>query len=280
VSSPSNWHTPRYGLLCDRAEAGAMLLDELFSRRPGQVSFRALIVPGGGLNEIQAAADRSGYRCLMRPLERSLVVDIDGDWESYRGRLSGNLRRDLTRRRRRLAKLGSVTLDVDRDERRLRQALEIERRGWKGARGSAVLSRPETTAFYTEVARWAAAADRLRLAFLSVDAKPIAFHLALEDGDTYYPLKGGFDPAFAPYSPGNLMIEATLARAFELGLRRYELLGGADPYKLRWATSGYKRVLFQAFAPTFAGRMRRAAYAYVRPAARRAYMTLRRRTGN
>ena len=38
VSSPSNCHSPRFGLLREDPAAGAALLGELFARRPAQVS--------------------------------------------------------------------------------------------------------------------------------------------------------------------------------------------------------------------------------------------------
>ena len=44
--------------------------------------------------------------------ERSPYLVIDGSWEDYERRLSGRVRRDLDRRRRRLEELGPVRLDV------------------------------------------------------------------------------------------------------------------------------------------------------------------------
>ena len=174
---------------------------------------------------------------------------MDGSWEGYERSLDGSVRRDLRRCRRRLEELGRVTLDVEYDTAHLDEALALESLGWKRTAGTAIISAPQTARFYTEVARWAAATGRLRLIFLRVDGRPVAFHLAIEDDRTYFPLKGGFDPALSAQSPGRLLIHATLERAFAVGLRRYEFLGGSDAYKLRWATEAYDRVLFQAFAP-------------------------------
>jgi CelD/BcsL family acetyltransferase involved in cellulose biosynthesis len=277
LSSPSNSHSPRFGLLREDRDAGAALLDELFGRRPAQVSLGFLGALGPGLEELTEAAETAGYRSLQRTLERSPFVTVDGDWEGYERSLDGNVRRDLRRCRRRLEELGRVTLDVEHDTANLDEALAVESMGWKRTAGTAIVSAPRTAHFYTEVARWAAASGRLRLIFLRVDGRPVAFHLALEDDRTYFPLKGGFDPAFRAQSPGRLLIHATLERAFAVGLRRYEFLGGFDAYKLRWATEAYDRVLFQAFAPSPVGRARWAAFAYGRPLAKRALGELRRR---
>jgi CelD/BcsL family acetyltransferase involved in cellulose biosynthesis len=162
-----------------------------------------------------------------------------------------------------------VVADTSSLDQRLADALAIEQSGWKAARGTAISSRPQTQRFYTEVARWAAERDWLRLVFLRLDGRPIAFHFAIEERGVYYALKGGFDPAFHRFSPGQLLIRATLERAFTRGLRRYELLGGDDDYKLRWATGTQERLLFQAFAPTLAGLVDWAVFAHARPRLKR-----------
>ena len=277
VSSPTNWHSFGFGLLCEDRAAGMALLDELFARRPAQVSLWFLGALGPGLEELTRAAETAGYRCLQRTLERSPFVTVDGDWEGYERGLGRNVRSDLWRCRRRLEELGRVALDVEYDTAHLDEALAVESLGWKRTAGTAIVCAPQTARFYTEVARWAEASGRLRLIFLRVDGRPVAFHLALEDDRTYFPLKGGFDPAFRAQSPGRLLIHATLERAFAIGLRRYEFMGTSDAYKLRWATEAYDQVLFQAFAPGPVGRAGWFTFAYGRPLAKRALDELRRR---
>jgi CelD/BcsL family acetyltransferase involved in cellulose biosynthesis len=71
-------------------------------------------------------------------------------------------------------------------------------------------------------------------------------------------------------SPGRLIVEASLERAFAIGLKRFEFMGTADAYKLRFANDAYDRLLFQAFSPKAAGRALHAAFAYGRPLAKRA----------
>ena len=46
------------------------------------------------------------------------------------------------------------------------------------------------------MARWAAAKGWLRLAFLRLDGKPLAFDFGLNDGNTLYSLKTGYDEAY------------------------------------------------------------------------------------
>ena len=151
----------------------------------------------------------------------------------------------------------------------LEEGLRIEAAGWKGERGSAILSTPATADFYRAVARWAAERGWLRLCFLRLDGAAVAFDLALETGGVHYLLKTGYDPALARLSPGNLLRREMLARAFDEGLDSYEFLGTNEPWKLDWTGAARPRVLLQFFSPSLAGRTRWAAFAYGRPMARR-----------
>jgi CelD/BcsL family acetyltransferase involved in cellulose biosynthesis len=270
ATSPTNYHTPEFALLQIGAASGVVLAAELFARGSGLVSLRFLRRSPNELDVLTAAADAARYRILVRTDARLPFVRINGDWSSYERALSGNLRRDIGRCKRGLRRWGAVRLEVSNTTAALPEAFAIESAGWKGARKTAMASRPKTARFYTEIAEWAARRDSLRLIFLRVDDRAIAFHLAIEEGGAYFPLKGGFDPAFRAYSPGKLIIHATLERAFALGLVRYEFLGGEEDYKRRWATGLADRLVFQAFGPTVTGRVTRAGFAYGRPLAIRA----------
>ncbi|MBV9310682.1 MAG: GNAT family N-acetyltransferase [Solirubrobacterales bacterium] len=265
----ANKHTPQFELLKLDSRAGRRLAAEVFSGRPPMISVPYLSRDGDEVTLLRGAAIDAGYRVAVRVLDQFPFVTIDRDWQSYRQGLSRNLRRDVDRCSRRVSKLGPPTLDVRLDTTLVSEAWSLEMAGWKGSLGTAIAAKPQTERFYREVAEWAASRGSLRLCFLRVGGTPMAFHLAVEENGAYLPLKGGFDPRFGAYSPGKLIIEATLKRAFAIGLKRYEFLGGADPYKLRWATGATDRVLFQAFAPSAAGVAARVAFVHGRPLAKR-----------
>jgi CelD/BcsL family acetyltransferase involved in cellulose biosynthesis len=275
IHAPSNWHTPQYGLLEAAEGAGSGLVADLFESAPG-VSLGFVSSRTGEVRRLSDSAHAHRYRTLVRTQERSPLVALDGDWDSYEGGLSASLRRDLRRCRRRLGEQGRVWLDVHDDVGRLGEALELERLGWKEQAGTAIVSRPQTRQFYTEVAHWASQRGWLRLIFLRVDDRAVAFQFALEDGAAHLGLKSGFDPQFRAMSPGRLIVHASLERAFAIGLKRFEFMGTADAYKLRFATDAYDRLLFQAFSPRPAGRVLHSAFAYGRPLAKRAQAEARR----
>lgn len=82
---------------------------------------------------------------------------------------------------------------------------------------------------------------------------PIAFAFCLIDSLSLSVLKIGFDPSHARFAPGLLLTREMLAYSFGAGLRTYEFLGNAEPYKLIWTGHCRDRVRLQAFPRTAVG---------------------------
>lgn len=282
LQSLSNWHSPLFGMLAEDEAAGHELAGALLAGMPTELSL-GFVPVGPELAAYHSAAIHAGSSVLQRTLERSPFVAIDGSWESYRRRLSRHRRAELGRLRRRLEEVGDLRLQVADGRERLQVLLDevfsVEASGWKGARGTAIACRPETRRFYTDVAAWAAERGWLRLASLRLAGRPLAVQYLLEVDDVQYALKGGYDPSAERFSPGILLLEALLERAFATGIRRFALLGGDEPYKIAFANGHQELVLFQAFAPTPAGTLHRAAWAHLQPLASRARAALARRRG-
>jgi CelD/BcsL family acetyltransferase involved in cellulose biosynthesis len=217
----------------------------------------------------------------LRDWERPPYVLIEGTWDEYERGLEGKLRRDLARRHRRLEELGPVELDVQDGAERLDELLEegfaLEPSGWKSARGTAIVSHPETRAFYAGLAEWSARRGVLRLSFLRVGGRPLAFQLGLEEGATYFFVKGGYDPAYTRFAPAKLLLQAVLRRAFAARLRRFEFLGPPEPFKLEWTSTCHDLKRVRAFGPTAPALAGWAMEAFGRPAATRVRNTARRR---
>jgi CelD/BcsL family acetyltransferase involved in cellulose biosynthesis len=271
--STSNWHTPQFGMLAETDAAREELAAFLFKRRPTELSLAFVDAAGPDLAAFRAAAAEAGYRTLERTLQRSPDVVIDGTWDGYMRRLSRKRRAELGRCRRRLEDRGRLVLEVatgeDNLDELLNEAFRVEATGWKVINRSAIASRPETRRFYGEIGHWAVRRGFLRVAFLRLDDHPLAVQYFLESDGTHYALKGGFDPAFERSSPGIVLLQALLERAFATGLRLVSLGGDLDPYKAVFATGDRDYRRFQAFAPSPAGWVHRLAFKYGRPAAKR-----------
>lgn len=282
LASPTNWHTPEFALLAEDDDARAGLVGALVGRRPRRLQLSFMPPEGGGLGETRLEARSRRFRLVERVVERSPYIPVEGDWASYRASLSKGVRKDLDRRHRRLKEQGELAFQLldgrESLDEYLDEGFRIEGSGWKTENGTAILSRPETTRFYTEVSRWAAERGWLRLSFLRLDDRPIAFELNLEVGRRFYVLKGGYDDEFRKYGPGLRTLEEIVRYCHDHQLESYEFLGSDEPYKLDWTSRTRDRMLLQAFSPTLPGLADYAAYAVGRPAAKR-LLELRRRGG-
>jgi CelD/BcsL family acetyltransferase involved in cellulose biosynthesis len=257
LRSPTNEHTPAFDVVAADDEAVRALADALFGERARRVTLWRLASGGAACAGLEAFGAEAGYRTAVTPVARSPYIACARTLEDHERALSRNLRHDVQRRLRRLCEEGSVAIDVMDGGTDLAGLLDegfrVEALSWKGAQGTAIASDPRTRAFYEAVARWASARGWLRLAFLRVDGRAIAFQFDFEAGRTYYSLKIGYDPAFDRYSPGKLLAYAMVARAVSTGLATYELLGLDEPWKERWTSTFREHVGFQAYAPSPAG---------------------------
>lgn len=257
--APTVRDTPEFATVAEGDEARGALLADAFAAEPSRLRVEFLLAGGPDAVAIRELARARRFRLEERPTRRSLYLEISGDFEEFeRTRLGSRDRGSLNRFARRLAEQGTVSFEVADGtsglEGLLREGYELEQSGWKTAGGTSIAARPDARRFYDELGRRSASAGTLRLSFLRLDGRAIAFQYGLEDAGTYYFLKTGFDPGFARYAPGRLLLRDLIRRAFELGLKRFEFLGSEERYKRQWTDAAHDWVLLDAFAPTLRGR--------------------------
>jgi CelD/BcsL family acetyltransferase involved in cellulose biosynthesis len=284
LRSPTNDQTPEFGFVAEDAEAADELAAAALDRAGRRLTLSFVDASGWELAALRGRAEAGGYRVLARPVVRPPYLVVDGDWEAFQDRLAGRLLRDLRRRRRRLEDEGVLTFEVTDGTTDLEDLLEdgfrVETSGWKAAQQTAIVSRAETRRFFTEVARWAAGRGWLRLAFLRLDGRALAFQFGLEEGGAYYFLKGGIETEFHRFAPGKLLVQEMLERAFSSGLERFEFLGQPESWKLEWTDDVRVLVVVDAFAPSLPGRADWAAHSLrnsLAPLARRVRARVRSR---
>ena len=258
-SSLTNWHSPRFEPLAADAGAAAALARAAIQARRLSLSF--VEAESETMTAIVNAATDAGYAVHSRDAEESPEVAIDGSWDEYLPTISKNMRREFKRRQKRLAAVGEFTFEVHDGSGSLEtyvdEAFAVEAASWKGTSGTAVAVDAAMLDFYKRVAAWAAPRGWLRICLMRLDGKPIASDFALEADGVFYSMKGGYDPAYAKYSPGRIMDGLEIQRAHEIGLRRFEFGGDAEHHKLQWRPQFRQLAHVALFAPTPTGRVDR-----------------------
>lgn len=269
IETPSNSETPFAGALAVDPASASAIAAELFARGHRRITLWPVERGDVTLDACARAGSERGYSSVARVIGRAPYIAIEGDWDDYRKTVGRKVLSEIRRRRRRLAGGGAVTLDVNEGlgdhAALLAEGLRLEAAGWKGSRGTAIAARPPARAFYSSMADWAAREGILRLAFLRLDGRPIAFDLALEDDGVHYLLKTSYDPELRSFGPGSMLRHDMIERAFATRLRRYELLGTDEPWKHTWADRFRDQLLVRFFAPSLTGAVDKAVHSYVKP---------------
>ena len=200
-------------------------------------------------------------RCAVTrwPSAESPYVAVRETWDTYCKGLKKTHRHDMRKRVANLGQHGPLELEVilsdrcmDRD---FEDALRLESSAWKGAEGTAIESREDSTSFYRDVIQIAVRNAWLRLYFLKVGGARIAVRIALLFQKKLYMLKAGYDPQYASYAPGHVLSMKILEEAWRLQLDEVDFLGDAERWKLDWATDLHRHFWLFVFPDHFKSRL-------------------------
>lgn len=137
-------------------------------------------------------------------LERGLAPDA-----YLEAALRSKKRKELRRQHNRLGELGRLMFERTAGDAGLEtwiaEFLALERRGWKGANGSALDCARGTRDLFADALRGAAAAGRLELLALRLDGHAIAMLVNFLAPPGAFSFKTAFDEDYARYSPGVLL---------------------------------------------------------------------------
>jgi CelD/BcsL family acetyltransferase involved in cellulose biosynthesis len=173
---------------------------------------------------------------------RFVRFDDFADWDAYYRSVKNDKRRGLERRIRRLTETGamSVALASAPAERAAAIAWIFKTKAhWLDDQREIAVWResPGYEQFLAAVPADDGARGGLSITLLKLDGKIIAGEIARVDRARVEPIVSTFDPAFAKYSPGEILCRECIKAAHARGLA-YDFRIGDDPYKGYWANGG------------------------------------------
>ena len=167
--------------------------------------------------------------------EGSPVVRFQDSWEetTWSRRLRKELRRDERRLRDTHADVQVRTVTDKADlEAGLDHLFALHRARWpEGTR----FERSER--FHRDFARRAFDNGWLRLRMIEVDGEPAAARLGFRFLGVESGYQSGWDPQYADYSIGVLLVADTIRSAHSAGMKEYRFLRGGEAYKYRFANA-------------------------------------------
>ncbi len=251
VDGPANAHTGDWDVVAADDASRAALWAAIADRRAPYVRLPAMRADTPELVAAKRALAARDYRFAVTPGAQSPYLALPPSADALMAGVSRNLRSQVGRRRRALARQGRLEFRVSRGASRLDEDFEafvgIEGSGWKARAGTSLATDARARALYAAFARSAAARDELRLYLLELDGRVIAGDLGFVKDGVGSLIKTGYRPELAEWSPGLVLRADVLRACIDESLTGYDFLGGADDYKLRWASGVRPRVTLHAF---------------------------------
>ena len=263
LQSVTNRHSFRYDFLLKKGEDGAVRVAiDYLSERPRRWDMLLLEeVPSdsSAYKQLLNAARVKSFKTGIWLAYDSPFIEVNGKWDDYLSTLKSKFRSNLRNRTKRLQQNGGVTVetlasssDIDRI---LNEGFDIERRSWKGEKGSAIVCDPIVASFYIEWAGIAAKNDWLRLSILRVGERGAAFDYSISYKERLFCMKIGYDPEFRPYSVGQILCSEILKRGFDDGIKEYDFLGEMTEQKNDWMPLSRNHVWLFVYSGTLRSRI-------------------------
>jgi len=171
-------------------------------------------------------------------------VNLPDSTEIFMSRLSGNMRRNLRRRMRKLSEKYRVKVKTHNGFNSLEEAMnafyKLHQIRWKTQGFSGVFAEKKLRDFHLDIAKHFAEKGWLGLYFLTANDKPIAASYSFNYKQKKYEYLTGFDPEYSHYGVGNLIRRHAVEDCIRRGLKEYDLMRGDEPYKSSWNTKNRK----------------------------------------
>ena len=163
---------------------------------------------------------------------------IDCSGEAYLDGLPKKIRYELRRRKRRLAEMGEVRIEIGTDvsnfDRHMELYYEVRAKSWKSAESD--------REFLVEARRMAAEKGWLRCGFLLLDDEPIAAQIRIVSNGIVYCMEALHDEAFNKFGPGHILRSELIRHFIDVeAVTEIDQGRGDNSYKKYWSPLGKVR---------------------------------------
>jgi CelD/BcsL family acetyltransferase involved in cellulose biosynthesis len=179
----------------------------------------------------------ANFKYRLEPRYVCPQVRLDKPWEEL---LRSSSRASyFSRNLRRLRRLPGFDHRVVTDPSQAVEAFErflaLHESSWASRGGSDATGRKSLKDFHRDVVMRLALAGRLRFEEIWINGACRASLYGIGGGERYCYYLSGYDAAWAKYSLGGAVVGLSIAGAVERGVKFYDMLRGAEPYKFGWA---------------------------------------------
>ena len=165
------------------------------------------------------------------------VIKLPSDMDRYYKMLHHVHRRKLFKAIREIKKLGTLKFEKASPQHQSEftdELFEFHGKTWQSRNKCGVLAESEIQKFHREFIAESISDNVVHLSRLALNEKTIAVVYGFEWSGCFYSYIGGFDPEYARYSPGSVILLNIIEDCINRGLQEFDFLRGAEPYKYLW----------------------------------------------
>lgn len=181
--------------------------------------------------------DKADFVYKLSPRYACPQVNLEAGWEETlrRSRRADNFKRRLRSLRARDGFAFRTITSPDEIPDAFDRFLHLHDACWAHRGGSGATGTETKREFQREVVQQMSLANRVRFDELWVEGKCRASIYGMDNGRTYYFFLSGYDLEWASQSVGLVLLGLSIEDAVSRGIRVYDFLRGAEPYKFDWA---------------------------------------------
>ncbi len=229
------------------------VIEAVFSESSSPIILPSLVSTHPSTHLIVSASKRDHRHTSVQHSERCPIVDMNSEPSEYRSYLTANTRKIVGRKRRKFEKdLGAVfrpCIEPNDLDQALKEFLALEAKGWKGRSGTAIHLNQDAEEFYSSLAIRFGRNGAIRMGEIRLGDRLVAAKLCILYSNRLYALKEAFDEEYSVYSPSMTLLFAMVEHSYEAGLEALELLGDAEPMKVRFGTSERRTLMIRSYKP-------------------------------
>lgn len=171
-------------------------------------------------------------------LTPNFIIDLPPTWPQYVSSLESSFRPLLTRYPRRLQSRFTVKFwrceDVNDLKARLQTLFDLHQMRWTDRGEPGAFAGNERRYFYSRMATTFLQRGWLEFWQLELNGETVGAQFCFRYNDTVSLLQEGFHPRYASEKIGYALKAHLMEEMIRTGARRYDFLGGSDPYKSKF----------------------------------------------
>lgn len=186
-------------------------------------------------------------------------LSLPDSFGTFMKSLSGRKRKHLRRNMGKLKEEYKVEFKRYDEFGSVKQAMtafiQLHQEEWRSKNMLGAFYLPGFSDFHLEVAERFAKKGWLGLYFLTVDDRPISAQYTFEYNKKMHLYLTGFSLDYSKYSVGHLILMCAIENCIQKGLKEYDMMRGAEPYKFRRGAKNRKNLEVRFIRRGFLGRM-------------------------